>query len=138
MNFLSIITYAALLVVVRFLVGVVIGVVDFFPLGDEVDSHAVRQYWLGYLFGVVFDCLVVALFFLRLAISKGRLRWGDVMLIFISQELIGFAAAFAIDGNSSFSPLLLLDYVFISMAIFAGVVVGHWMRIRADRSQGIN
>ncbi|MGH8031884.1 MAG: hypothetical protein ACREO8_05835 [Luteimonas sp.] len=122
--------YALLLVVLRFLVGVVIGVADIFPLGDEFDPHAVRQYWLGYSLETTFDCLVVVSLFVKLARSKAQLRWIDVLFIFILQELIGFALNFAVAGSGSPSPHLFLDYFFLLTAILAGVVIGRWMRIK--------
>lgn len=122
--------YAFLLVALRFLVGVMIGVADIFPLGDELTPHAVHQYWLGYSLETAFDSLVVASFFVKIAISKAQLRWVDVLFIFILQELIGFALNFAVAGSCSLSRHVFMDYFFLLMAILTGVVIGRWMRIK--------
>jgi hypothetical protein len=127
--------YAILLMVLRFMTGIVIGIADVFPLCDEVGAHGIRQYWLGYLLGTTLDCLVVMLLFLSLAKSQVRLRWIDVLAIVILQELMGAALDYVIPGDAPLSPHLFLDYFFLLAAIVAGVLIGQrWRMIIENRT----
>lgn len=121
-----VILFSLVLLMLRIVVGIVMTESE--PSG-EVDAQVV----LGYLSGYFLDTLVSVLVFARLARVQVEAPYIHAISVAVLQGLLGAVLLFAIVGTSYSSPLWLLDYAVLAVALVIGTEVGRRMRVIAGK-----